>query len=134
MHKTHMTKKDFAEWYSRRSNSCSIDNCSAYLASICGILNFHKHHFLSRDNRETFKKIWGKPDTYWKGSEFYFHVWIREFENEKFIVLTAKGKGTCIEICDTSLKKINSKKEIIIRFTEDLYNSVFKSSIQRKGQ
>ena len=74
---------DGAEWYSRRSKSCSIDNCSAYLVSISGILNFHKHHFLSRDNRETFKKI--------------------------------------------------LKKDVILKFMEDLYNSIIKSSTSDGG-
>ena len=111
----------FKDWYEKRANACAIDNSWLYLSVISGITNFHIAHTITKDNRKEFKRIFGKPDTYWKGSEYYFHIWIREFEGEKFLILTAKGKGTCIEICDTSFEEINDKGHKIVRFVEDLY-------------
>jgi len=115
-----MNKSYFEEWYRVRAYSCAIENCSTFRVFSSDIKNVYKVHTLLTDNRKSFRKIFGKPDTYWKGSEFYFHVWIREFQGEKFIVLTAVGKGTCIEICDTSFEGINKKSKVIMLFIEDL--------------
>lgn len=111
----------FKEWYEKRANACAVENNRLYRKAISSILLFHVAHTINKDNREAFKKIFGKPDTHWKGSEFYFHVWIQEFEGEKFLLMTAKGKGTCIEICDTSFETIDQKNDVIIRFVENLY-------------
>lgn len=111
----------FKEWYEKRADCCPIENNGAFRSVIFDDKNFHVFLAITKDNREEFKRIFGKPDTYWKGSEHYFHIWIREFEGDKFLIMTAKGKGTCIEICDTSFDQINKKGHKIIRFVEDLY-------------
>jgi len=117
-------KSYFDTWYKTRACSLPIENCKNFNTFSSDIKNFYKLHSILKDNRKTFKKILGKPDTYWKGSEFYFHVWIREFKGEKFLILTAKGKGTCIEICNTTLENVNKKSSIIIEFIENLLNNI----------
>lgn len=117
-----MKKTYFDLWYKERADSCTIENCGLYRTFINDINNFDRLHLLNKDNRLAFRKMYGKPDTYWKNSEYYFHVWIREFNGEKFIIMTAKGKGTCIEICNTSLRTINSVRtsKAIMDFTCDM--------------
>jgi len=119
--------KYFEQWYSKRANACSIDNCRAYFNWINK--EFVRVHLLCKDNRKTFKKAFGTPDTYWKGSEFRFSVWIQEYEEEKFILLTAKGKGTCIEICDTDYETINhpKKSKAIMNYIELLLNKIMEA-------
>lgn len=94
-----ITRKDYANG---TINAVDISNCRTYTNWLCGsnVLGFidaRRMHDVLKDNREAFKTIWGKPDWYWRG-EFHFHVWVREWDGETFIVLTAKGKGTCIEM------------------------------------
>lgn len=61
--------------------------------NFCSILNSH----LQSDNRERFHKIFGKPDFHYRG-EFDFHCWSLDFQENNYIILTAKGKGTCYEV------------------------------------
>jgi hypothetical protein len=49
---------------------------------------------ISRDNREAFRELYGKPTLTLKG-EFYHRGWILP---DKTLVWTAKGKGTSIEV------------------------------------
>jgi len=56
-----------------------------------------KYYPVLEDNRARFKAIWGKADFYFSGSH-YFHVWVKKFQGETFLVLTAKDHGTVIEI------------------------------------
>jgi len=79
------------------------------------------------DNRESFKKLWGKMDFSFKG-EFYFHCWVREFEGETFVVLTAKGKGTCVEMLRPPGRGVDSKAEVIKRFALDLQRQIDEAS------
>lgn len=120
-----MNKKEFDLWFRGQANSCPVENCKKYRISFITYLISDKFHILSKDNRKDLRTVLGKPDAYWNG-EFYFHVWIREFEDEKFIIMTAKNKGTCIEICNTSIKTIEKKGDVIIRFMNDLYSKLKK--------
>jgi len=78
-------------------------------------------HLLCKDNRQDFKKIWGHQDFCFKGGHYY-HCWVRKFQDEEFIVLTAKDHGTSIEMITTSNTKsrVNSKSKVIISFAKDM--------------
>ena len=119
-----MNKSYFDSWYRVRADSCSIENCLLYRSFISDTYKVDKHLRLFRDNRKYFRKLFGVPDTHWRSLGFYYHVWIREFKGEKFILLSAIGKGTCIEICDTSIKDIDKKSEVIMSFIEDLLSKL----------
>jgi hypothetical protein len=125
-----MEKATFNRWYKTLAHAYPIDNSSGFRTFLSKIKNFHKVHSITKDNRMDFKKIWGKPDTYWTNSEFYFHVWIKEYKDELFIILTAKGKGTCIEICNTSFKDIDEKSKTIMLFINDLCSKLKGDSME----
>lgn len=78
------------------------------------------------DNREAFRTAWGPMDFAYKGSEFHFHCWVREFEGEKFIILTAKGKGTAMEmVCphgtySATIKYMDDRATLIRRFITEV--------------
>ena len=61
-------------------------------------------------------------------SEFYFHCWVREFEGETFLVLTARVKGTCIEMIRPPGRGIDSKAAVIKRFVLDLDRQATRSA------
>jgi hypothetical protein len=127
-----MKRTEFATWYRQDANAWAIENCVSFRKFFLG-KNFLFTHTINKDNREDFKRVFDKPDTHWAGSEFYFHVWIRYYGGEKFIILTAKGKGTCIELCDSSYTDIQKKGKVIIRFVEDLYDKLHSLPLIGKG-
>lgn len=124
-----MRSSYFRKWYLTRANAMAIENCRGYwkwlVKNLYGNrMSFDRAHLLMRDNRKTFRKIFGAPDAYWKGSEFRFSVWVQGFQGEKFILLTAKGKGTCIEICDTTPDSIYCKSLVIKGYVENLIKTI----------
>jgi len=72
---------------------------------------------LHGDNRDRFRRLWGKPSFCWKG-EFYYHCWLFNLDNKATVlVLTAKGKGTCWElVTHFGKKKVSNDFETILRF------------------
>lgn len=65
-----------------------------------------KRYVILADNRETFKRVFGKAHFHFHGSH-YFHGWDIVFDGSptgrkgvnagRFLLLTAKDHGTCIE-------------------------------------
>ena len=110
-----ITAKDYREG---RIHTVAIENSRGYgdwiLDKCPSLLQYAK---CFQDNREAFKILFGKPDWHYRGSEFYFHVWVREHNGETFLLMTAKGKGTCIEIVGSN---IENKSDAIISFVENL--------------
>jgi hypothetical protein len=81
------------------------------------------------DNRENFRKLFGKADWHFKGSEFYFHVWVRHYKNTTILLLTAKDKGTCYEVVevgadDWRLTNVQREGQEIIEFLGELHASL----------
>lgn len=72
---------------------------------------------LTSDNTKKFKKLYGKEDGYYRGSEFYFHAWKVMYRKTQFILLSAKGKGTCIEV-------INGNNKVVVEFLKHLYKKL----------
>ena len=119
--------KNFKQWY-ENNIACDIYNCHELRTWLYGnyksYTKFEDSCLLTKDNRKDFRTLYGKPDATWTG-EFRFSVWIREFKGEKFIVLTAKTKGTCIEIANTSpCIDINEKASVIIAFVKSVLVSL----------
>jgi len=81
--------------------------------------DFRNHSIVLHDNRIIFRQLFGKPDWHYK-TDAYFHVWVREFEDEIFLILTAKGKGTCLEMVSSGCEEIQTKSEVIIKFANQL--------------
>ena len=52
---------------------------------------------INGDNRKVFKELWGKPNVVYTG-EFRHDVHHLEFQGSQFLIYTAAGKGTSIEI------------------------------------
>lgn len=71
------------------------------------------------DNREKFKAMWGKPDFYFRG-EHYFHVWVREFKGERFLVMTARTHGTVVEMARPDYRDIDGKRDVVAAFAKSL--------------
>lgn len=82
------------------------------------------------DNRERFKKIFGKPDFHYKSS-FYFHCWSFEHAGETFVVLTADEKGTCIEMDVPSWEVIQTKTDQIVSFIQFLQKKIKDADMER---
>jgi len=55
------------------------------------------HHLILRDNRECFANVFGKAHFHYR-SEFTYCAWSLKFKNNEYVLLTARDKGTCIEI------------------------------------
>ena len=97
----------------------SIDYHDAYLKWIFN--KDKKEHFsktviLHRDNRKELRKVYGEPDGTWSG-EFKFDVWFRDFEGERFCILSAGDKGTVYEM-KGDLNRIQNKGDVIVKFME----------------
>lgn len=80
------------------------------------------------DNRETFRRLWGRQDFCFNNGEFYFHVWVREFEGETFLVLTAREKGTCIELAGHTWEEMQKMHDVVLAFWDDLVAQLKKLS------
>jgi len=78
---------------------------------------------LLADNREIFKRIWGKPDWHFDG-EFYFHVWVKEHRGETFLVFTAKTKGTCVEMVRPNNRGVDSQGKAINSFVASILKAM----------
>ena len=76
-----------------------------------------RSHALTTDNRKTFRKIFGKPHFYYRGS-FYFHCWSIEFRGKTYVILTADTKGTCLECSRISSDYRTSDGKDHIAFAE----------------
>jgi hypothetical protein len=114
---------DYRNWYSRGKARLSLDKFPDYrnwYSQSKARLSLDKFKVRSRrlhgDNRDRFRRLWGKPSFCWKG-EFYFHCWLFNLDNKATaLVLTAKGKGTCWEMVTHFGKEVDYNIETVIRF------------------
>ena len=49
------------------------------------------------DNRQVFRRLWGKPSFCWSGSH-YCHCWLLDLKEARLLVLTARKMGTAYEL------------------------------------
>lgn len=80
-------------------------------------------NIVQNDNRKVLQKLFGIPSFYYK-SEFYFHCWYIGFKKHNFLILSAKGYGTTIEVF-TNNDKIS--EDVCLSFYKQLYNKLKKS-------
>jgi hypothetical protein len=119
-----ISKKEYAEG---KINTAAIENCPEYrdwiLQSLAILQDKSRLHVLCKDNRESLKKLWGKPHFRYNNGEFYFHAWVCEDRGETYIVLTAKNKGTCVEMVG-SCGEVRAKGKAIISFMGNLWEQL----------
>lgn len=99
----------------------SIDNSDAYLQWTFDKKGDKRDHFLkivilNRDNRKELRKVYGAPDGVWSG-EFKFDVWFRDFEGERFCIMSAGAKGTVYEM-KGDWNRLQAKGDVIVRFMD----------------
>lgn len=86
---------------------------------------FDKGCRISGDNRERFKKLFGKRNFIFSGSHF-FHGWLADLGTTQVLVLTAKDHGTCYEVVvkrdgkkvKTDIKKVFEFMDMIAELPE----------------
>lgn len=113
--------RKYNKWFRKKSTFSIFYSSKLYDRSLPGII--------FGDNRKLLKKLFGKPDWYYRG-EFYFHVWVKEKDNETYLIFTAKEKGTGIEIVCPKDRDIQSKGKKIIAFVKELYEQMKTTSLQ----
>ncbi len=86
-------------------------------------LGFDRTVALTDDNRSKLARIYGKRKEVFV-SEFKFDVWEVEFEDIEFWVLSAAGKGTCIEMMPPRNGWSNKLEPLIVSFLENLYSQL----------
>jgi hypothetical protein len=119
-----VSKKDYVEG---KLQTAAIENCKAYRDWMMDRSSEDwksRMHLLCRDNREAFKKLWGKPDWHYNNGEFYFHGWVLVRGGETFIVQTAKHKGTCVEIVGADFDSVREKGKAIVEFMNWIWKSL----------
>jgi len=100
-------------------NSVAVENYGGVLHFICA--NIDRSIKLTTYLKDELTKIFGKHNTRFRG-EFFYYVWIVEFEGEIFQIFTANGKGTSFSIVG---KHNDNKSKVCIDFLtkmEELLN------------
>jgi hypothetical protein len=70
------------------------------------------------DNRERFKRHWGKCTFTFNGSH-YFHCWLVDLGTAQVVVLTAREHGTCYEVVvSRDGKKVRKDIPKVLEFIE----------------
>ena len=104
-------------------NSVSVENYKGVLGFICD--DFKRSIKLTTYLKEELTQIFGNHNTRFKG-EFYYYVWIVEFENEVFQIFTNNVKGTQFSIVG---KYEDDKSKVCISFLkkmEELLDNISK--------
>lgn len=83
--------------------------------------DIERSFLLTSERKKDLKQIFGKHNRVHNTGEHYFHIWIVEFKNEIFHVLSAKGKGTCIEI-EADFNQ--NKSEVCIEFLKEIEKEI----------
>ncbi len=92
----------------------------------CQLKSFkNKHSNLSKNLINELCKVFGTSSKTLSIKHFS-KVWILKFNNLEFYIFTSKGKGTKIEITDTSYEDINSgsHQEEILNFLDTLHKNL----------
>ena len=102
-------------------NSVPVENYRGVLEFMCG--DVKRSVKLTTYLKEELTQIFGKHNTRFKG-EFFYYVWIVEFNGEIFQIFTANRKGTQFSI---NGKNEDYKSKVCINFLkkmEELLDSV----------
>jgi len=117
-----MNTKEYKE-----ANTVAIENCLGYQDWLFEVdkngkhKRYKKYRSLLSDNRERMALAFGKPHFYFV-SEFRYHCW--KFESPvyraAFVILTAKTKGTSIEMLNICHDCIQHRSDDIIEFVKSM--------------
>jgi len=111
-----VNNRGFSNWFTDRDDTNTARS-------------FTRMHFLCKDNREDFTKVFGKRHRTFRG-EFFHSVWDVTFEGKHFVIFTAAGEGTGYEYAEpgTDYDSIRDEKltPLFIRFAKHIYKSAFK--------
>jgi len=102
-------------------NSIRIENFRDVLFYICD--DVQRSLVLSGYLKKELTRIFGKHNTRYKG-EFYYYIWILEFEGYVFEVYTAPVKGSSISILNTENKDLAITCIRFLSKLEDLLKDV----------
>jgi len=91
-----------------------VENYDGVLGYICGDVN--RSIKLTTYLKDELTQIFGSHNTRFRG-EFYYYVWIVEFNNETFNIFTANGKGTRINI---EGKYYDDKSKVCMEFLKEI--------------
>ena len=81
---------------------------------------FNKGCNLVGDNREKFRKIFGKRNFTFKSSH-YFHGWVADLGTAKLAILTAREHGSCYEVIERwNGEKIQNDINRVLEFLDML--------------
>lgn len=89
---------------------------------------FKRNFCMSADNRQIFKRMFGKPTFHFRG-EFFYSDYVFEYKGHLFLAGTAKDKGTVFEV-----HKIEGKpfKGVVYEFLEE-FNKQLLGEIDAKN-
>ena len=118
-----LTNKNIVKIDSKKISreTVAVENFDGVLHYICA--NFKRSIALTTYLKKELTQLFGKHNTTFRG-EFFFYVWIVEFDGEIFNIFTANGKGTCFVI---AAKYEDDKSKVCINFLrkmEELLDSV----------
>jgi len=105
----------------------NLPGYSAWFTDISGHLTPHlleQQAVVAQDTRILL------PEPFAFRGSHYFHCWVREFEGETFIVMTARVHGTCIEMVRPAGRMITSAQDgVIKRFVRNLQEQINKAKV-----
>lgn len=95
-------------------HTTAVENYDGVLSYVCS--NVKRSIQLTTYLKDELTEIFGKHNTRFKG-EFYYYVWIVEYDNEIFHIFTANGKGTQFSI---AAKLGDDKSKVCINFLKKM--------------
>jgi hypothetical protein len=86
------------------------------------------------DNKDRFTELWGEHQATFRGSEYKYYIWLKEFSGHTFALYTGK-RGTSYEIkYGGSFEKFRKDKKVTKVIKEFLLNLVDEIGITEKMQ
>ena len=105
----------------------AVENFKGVLRYICA--DTKRSITLTTYLKEEFTQLFGKHNTRFRG-EFFYYVWIVEFDGEIFNIFTANGKGTQFSIV---AKYEDDKPKVCINFLrkmEEMLDGVHNTDVK----
>ena len=99
----------------RYPNLKSIENFDDVIFYMCDDVD--RSILLTSYMKESLTELFGKHNTRFKSYEFFYYVWIFDFDGDIFYIFTAPKKGTCINIV---ANRGDDKTKNIINFLRKL--------------
>jgi len=111
-----LTNKNIVKTDSKKINreSVAVENFDGVLHYMCA--NIKRSIKLTSSSKEKLAQLFGEHNTRYRGNYFYY-VWVVEFDGEIFNIFTAKGRGMEFSIvAKYDSKKRDEKSRVCINF------------------